>query len=57
MNSVAKPRIPVNVPPELHPDFVPPRLFPREENAICGQDISKDQVNKNSSGFEANLRL
>jgi hypothetical protein len=47
---VLKPKIPVNVPPELRPDFVPPRhpSAPEKKMQYVGyqsQDISMDQVN------------
>jgi hypothetical protein len=50
---VDKPEIPVNVPPELRPNFVPPPQSrhpssPRKKLQFVGyqsQDITKDQVN------------
>jgi len=46
---VAKPSVPANVPPELRPDFSPPRhpYFNEKKLQIVGyqsQDVSMDQV-------------
>jgi hypothetical protein len=47
---VPKPNIPINVPPELRPDFVPPRFLslPEKKMQFVGyqsQEVSMDQVN------------